>query len=162
MRFTPTLGRPRTSRSRPSEPYFATTRHHGIPRWPFECGSQARSPTDGRPKGSTIEKTRAPSVRDERLPMSVSFPRCCFRSRSIIFVTSPSSRQTQTLCKVTLRLTEARDGRDCKEGRFDASIIWFRRVFQYAELTCLVRGVVERSSDWGTPACLPQLDYAKA
>lgn len=63
--------------------------------------------------------------------------------------------------KLTLRQTEPNDGRNCSHARPDAAPMGFRRGYQCAEVIAVVRDLVERCTEWDTPLCVSQVDFAR-
>lgn len=64
--------------------------------------------------------------------------------------------------KLTLRQTEAHDGRNCPDARPAAAQMGFRRGYQCAEVIAIVRDLLERCTEWDTPLCVSQMDFARA
>lgn len=61
--------------------------------------------------------------------------------------------------KLTARQTQAHDGRNCPDAPPDAAL---RRGYQCAEVIAIVMDLAEQCTDWDTPVCVSQMDFARA
>lgn len=118
--------------------------------------------THKRPETQFQDILGAAKCMPQRSPMPLFCPSCRPLACSIIAGLQPSSRRTRKSGPERLRLLEEHHGRHRTKGRADPSMMGVGRGFQCAELASFMRHVVGRSTEWGTPACVAQVDFARA